>query len=62
MIIALIFMVAFAALAGYGIYQAVTFTKSPLTKKEFRPFIIKQLIFMGPDCLLSDVVWLLHVA
>lgn len=47
MIIALIFMVAFAALAGYGIYQAVTFIKSPVVTKQFRPFIIKQLIFIG---------------
>ena len=47
MILALIFMVAFAALLDMAFYQAVTFTKSPLTKKEFRPFIIKQLIFIG---------------
>lgn len=47
MILALIFMAAFAALTGFGIYQTVNFIKSPVVAKNYRSFIYKQLIFIG---------------
>ncbi|NLB48244.1 MAG: prolipoprotein diacylglyceryl transferase [Erysipelotrichia bacterium] len=47
MILALIFMAAFAALTGFGIYQTVNFIKSPIAAKNYRSFIYKQLVFIS---------------